>query len=370
MKKNSGINKIIFIVFLACVFFTIGFSAIKYNWASTSNLNEETSITIHYYNFDNWSNPYIYYYSDNHEGEPWPGTPMNRESGNWYVYEITGCETANVIFSDAGNNQVPGQNEPGFPVTGDKWYYNGTWYDENPLEAGDDSSVKVHFYNYNDWDNAYIYYYGEGDITPEWPGTPMNPEGDGWFEYEITGIRFPKVIFNDSQRNQIPEKDAEGFTVTQEVWYRNGIAYENRPSDIVVNFYKPGGWGEPYIYYYISDTDTGPVWPGMKMDAMGDGWYKYIITKYSEAKVLFSDGVRQIPEAEQEGFEVTGTMWYKDGIWYHKNPNLPEGNPLTGDLNGDGVVDQKDLDLLDRFLAGEITLTEEQKKFADTNGGG
>ena len=370
MKKNSGINKIIFIVFLACVFFTIGFSAIKYNWASTSNLNEETSITIHYYNFDNWSNPYIYYYSDNHEGEPWPGTSMNRESGNWYVYEITGCETANVIFSDAGNNQVPGQNEPGFPVTGDKWYYNGTWYDENPLEAGDDSSVKVHFYNYNDWDNAYIYYYGEGDITPEWPGTAMNPEGDGWFEYEITGIRFPKVIFNDSQRNQIPEKDAEGFTVTQEVWYRNGIAYENRPSDIVVNFYKPGGWGEPYIYYYISDTDTGPVWPGMKMDAMGDGWYKYIITKYSEAKVLFSDGVRQIPEAEQEGFEVTGTMWYKDGIWYHKNPNLPEGNPLTGDLNGDGVVDQKDLDLLDRFLAGEITLTEEQKKFADTNGDG
>ncbi len=370
MKKNSGINKIIFIVFLACVFFTIGFSAIKYNWASTSNLNEETSITIHYYNFDNWSNPYIYYYSDNHEGEPWPGTPMNRESGNWYVYEITGCETANVIFSDAGNNQVPGQNEPGFPVTGDKWYYNGTWYDENPLEADDDSSVKVHFYNYNDWDNAYIYYYREGAVTPEWPGTPMKPEGDGWFEYEITGISLPKVIFNDSRRNQIPEKDAEGFTVTKEVWYRNGIGYEKRPPDIVVYFYKPDGWNEPYIYYYESESDTGPLWPGAKMEAAGNGWYKYTITKYSAAKVLFNDRENQIPEAEQEGFEVAGVMWYKDGIWYNSDPDQSEENPLTGDLNGDGVIDGKDLDLLDRYLSGEISLTEEQKKLADTNGDG
>ncbi|MCI8669433.1 MAG: starch-binding protein [Lachnospiraceae bacterium] len=366
MKKSSSINKIIFIVFLACIFFVIGFSTVKHNWASPSGLNEESSMTVHYYNSDDWDAPFIYYYSDNYEAESWPGMPMQPEGNNWYSYTIYDRNPVKVIFSDRGNHQNPGSGLEGYPVEGNAWYCNGNWYDHEP-----DSTI-VHFYNEN-WKNVNIYYYQEGQNTVNWPGTSMHREGGNWYVYEIIGCENPNVIFNDAGNNQIPGQNEPGFPVSGEKWYYNGIWYDENPlgtggdTSIKVHFYKPDNWNEPYIYYYASDTDTGPAWPGTKMEAAESGWYKCTITKYSVAKVLFNDGVHQIPEAEQEGFEVTGSMWYKDGIWYHVNPDLTEENPLTGDLNGDGVIDEKDLDLLERFLSGEITLNEEQKKLADIN---
>lgn len=461
MKKNIRINKIIFIVFLACVFLVIGVSAITYSQSTTSYFSQGKEITVHFYNKDKWDNPYIYYYMDNFEGaswpgismehekgdwyshtiynmsqirvifsdngnkqnpgqgetgylvkndmwycngnwydhEPantiihyhnaynwskvniyyyqegfnttnWPGATMSQESDNWYTYEIIGLENPKVIFNDTGSNQIPGQNEPGFSVSGEKWYYNGIWYNENPLIHDSDTSVKIHYYNYNDWNTPYIYYYQNGVTTPGWPGIAMKSEGDGWFEYEITAINSPKVIFNDTGANQIPGQNEEGFTVTKEVWYRNGIWHETRPSDIVIYFYKPEGWNTPCIYYYDSDSDTGPIWPGVAMKHVENGWYRYTITKYSSAKVLFNDNNHQIPAAGQSGFEVAGVMWYKNGAWYHYNPDILEDYDVTGDLNGDGVIDDKDSDLLDRYLSGKIQLTEEQKKLADTNGDG
>ncbi len=463
MKKNIGISKIIFIVFLACLFLGMGLSVIAVNLSSTSYYSQGKEITIHFYNNDKWDNPYIYYYIDHYEGaswpgkammqesenwytytiydmsqikvifsnsgnnqnpgqgeegylvkhdvwycngnwfdsEPentivhyynsenwsnvniyyyqdglnsqnWPGVEMQMESDNWYVYKMVGFDNPKVIFNHTGGNQIPAQNEEGFSVSGEMWYYNGTWYYKNPLSqgGGSDTSIKVHYYNYNDWNNISIYYYQDKVVTPQWPGSAMHSEGDGWFEYEISGVNNPKVIFNDSGNQQIPERNAEGFTVAKDVWYRNGVWYESRPMDIVVYFYKPADWGIPYIYYYENDSDTGPSWPGVMMSDMGNGWYKYTITKYSIAKVLFNDINHQIPAAGQSGYEVTGVMWYKEGEWYYYNPDTIDVNPVMGDLNGDGIIDRNDYNLLEGYLSGKIQMTDEQKKLADTNGDG
>ncbi len=461
MKKNIGINKIIFIVFLASIFLIIGISVVSNNLPATSYASQEKTITVHYHNIDKWEIPFIYCYMDDYEGASWPGiqmkhekgdwyshtvydmsqirvifsdngknqnpgqgetgylvkndmwyyngkwydqepqntvihyynsynwskvniyyyqegfnTPdwpgmaMNRKEDGWYTYEIVGLDHPYVIFNDTGNDQIPEQDAPGFQVTGEKWYYNGTWYDENPLTNNDDLSFKVHYYNYHDWNVPYIYYYRNGAFTPDWPGTAMKTEGDGWFEYEIKGIASPKVIFSDKGANQIPGQKEDGFTVSKEAWYRNGLWSDVRPLDINIYFYKPDEWNKPYVYYYESDSDTGPAWPGAAMDDIGNRWYKYTIRKYSVAKILFNDNDHQIPDEKQEGFEVAGDMWYKDGEWFHYNPDMAEDYNVTGDLNGDGVINEKDADLLDKYLSGEIQLTEEQKKLADTNGDG
>ncbi|WP_243442779.1 starch-binding protein [Clostridium acetobutylicum] len=53
----------------------------------------------------------------------------------------------------------------------------------------------------------------------------------------------------------------------------------------------------------------------------GNGWYSYTIDNCTSAKVLFNDGVNQIPGHNEPGFDVSGEEWYKDGNWYKSNPN-------------------------------------------------
>ncbi|MCR6678723.1 chitobiase/beta-hexosaminidase C-terminal domain-containing protein, partial [Escherichia marmotae] len=40
---------------------------------------------------------------------------------------------------------------------------------------------------------------------------------------------------------------------------------------ITVHFKNPSGWGAPYVYYYTSSGQTGPGWPGVKMNSDGNG---------------------------------------------------------------------------------------------------
>ncbi len=67
---------------------------------------------------------YIYDKSNKNEGE-WPGSEMKKLSGDKYEYTCRGdWENAFIIFND-GENQFPGQNEPGFPLEADKEYSVG-----------------------------------------------------------------------------------------------------------------------------------------------------------------------------------------------------------------------------------------------------
>ena len=292
---------------------------------------------------------------------------MTSEGNNWYQYEFTGYEELKVIFNDGGSNQIPSQNEEGFSVSGEKWYYNGTWYNENPVS---NSSIKVHYYNSENWQNVNIYAYQGSTEIKSWPGESMISEGNNWYQYEFTGYAELKVIFSNNGSNQIPAQNEEGFTVTKELWYKNGVWYDSYPGDIVIYFYKPENWSKANIYYYLTDSDTGEAWPGVTMEDIGDNWYKYTITKYSQAKVLFNDGNNQIPSAGEEGFDVSGFMWYKDGQWYNYNPSNIDDNDLTGDLNGDGAIDNNDVVLLNKYLSGEIELEDNQFDIADVYGDG
>ncbi len=332
-----------------------------------SNPTQYRQIKVHYYNKDNWDNVKLYYYDTETDNTDWPGVSMTAEGDGWYVYEIKCITDPKIIFSNNGNSQIPEQEETGFTVSSEMWYRNGTWYNTKP--STQHRQIKVHYYNCNNWNNVKLYYYDTGTDNYSWPGVSMASEGNGWYVYEIDCIDDPKVIFSNNGMDQIPLQD--GFTVSSEKWYRNGTWYESKPSDITIYFSKPAGWNTPNIYYYQTENGTDPSWPGVSMQMTEDGWYKYTITKYSSAKVLFNDGTHQLPAAGKSGYDVSGVMWYKDGIWYKYNPDNIDTNTTVGDLNGDGIIDENDYKLLEDYLKNNGSgLTDEQKRLADVNGDG
>lgn len=67
----------------------------------TVNVAAETgNITIHYYNENNWDEPYIYYYTDTKSPAAWPGAEMKSEGDGWYTYTITKYSSARVHFNN------------------------------------------------------------------------------------------------------------------------------------------------------------------------------------------------------------------------------------------------------------------------------
>lgn len=120
---------------------------------------EIESIVVHYFNENNWEEPYIYYYNGSNEGKSWPGEQMSFEGDGWYEFEIYGYSNANVIFSNNGADQNPSQNQPGFEVSGEMWYYKGSFTTSKPEIV----TTTVHYYNENNWAEPYIYYYTDNN---------------------------------------------------------------------------------------------------------------------------------------------------------------------------------------------------------------
>lgn len=95
---------------------------------------------------------------------------------------------------------------------------------------------------------------------------------------------------------------------------------------VTIHFKKPSDWSQAKIYYYSSQYQNGPNWPGVDMNHDGDRWYSYTIPNWNTANVLFNDGGgRQVPGVNVPGFEVSGEMWFADGIWYTSNPSEQPG---------------------------------------------
>lgn len=65
---------------------------------SSVSATETSSITIHYFNGNNFKEPYVYYYSNNNQPVTWPGSAMKAEGNNWYSYIISNMSEAKIIL--------------------------------------------------------------------------------------------------------------------------------------------------------------------------------------------------------------------------------------------------------------------------------
>lgn len=298
--------------------------------AASSSASSDGSLTVWFYDSDGWESPFFYWYADDARPVAWPGVAMEARGGGWYSCEVPGYGSVRGIFSDGGASQWPGAGEPGVVLSGGSaWVVDGRVYGSEP------EGVTVHFFDWDSWGRVCLYWYdSSGASGPGWPGARMFPDGDGWWSRTVFGAGDGlRVLFSDGGSRQVPSRMEEGFAVSGEAWYRGGVWTGSRPEGVTVLFRRPDGWGEPRVYYYASDSDTGPAWPGVAMSDAGGGWWAYRIERYSRARVVFTDGASQVPARMEPGLEAEGTMWYRDGAWV-------DGE---SDSDGDGLADCMEL---------------------------
>lgn len=119
--------------------------------------------------------------------------------------------------------------------------------------------------------------------------------------------------------------------------YQDGLKYTDNSGKVYslakyrVHFKKPDTWGVPEVYYYDDEHNgftNGPTWnTSPAMISEGNGWYYYDLpVEWATAvtRVIFKDGIHQLPGAMQTGIQVSQETWiYSDGNTTTINPNGP-----------------------------------------------
>jgi hypothetical protein len=97
------------------------------------------------------------------------------------------------------------------------------------------NGLRIHFKRGTDWGEPLIYIFEQvGPRTEEysgsWPGSPMQPEGNGWYVYSAENVGPANVIFSDG-RNQIPKPmwPQATFERPRGEWWYNGAWHDVSP---------------------------------------------------------------------------------------------------------------------------------------------
>ncbi len=161
-----------------------------------ANAAEEVGISVHYKG--DYANPHIYYWNatPNLPSVNWPGTKMEQDiDSDWYSFDFPEQTFINLIFNDNGNPQTSDLAR----TTGEWWFFNNRWYDQNPdnLVIPDTDSTPVihlHFRSPNDvplieFDNSEPS--GTASTTPQ----VMLSEGNAWYRYAVNNVERLRVRF-------------------------------------------------------------------------------------------------------------------------------------------------------------------------------
>lgn len=155
----------------------------------------------------------------------------------------------------------------------------------------------------------------------------------------------------------------------------------------IVYFNNTLGWDNVYIHYWGVSANT--QWPGKEMTSLGNDVYMFDfstvgIRDLSNVNIIFNNGHgngRQtedlVPEVgmmftpynepSRTSTDDEAVKYFYDGTW----GKYSEGTTvLLGDVNGDGRVTAADAVVIQRQVAGLITLSDIQKLAADIDSNG
>ncbi|GAB4417441.1 MAG: hypothetical protein OHK0039_27800 [Bacteroidia bacterium] len=174
-----------------------------------------------------------------------------------------------------------------------------------------------------------IHYWGAqptGNLAAStWPGVAMTQHCGDWYKFSFANIASVNLLFHDNAGQQTPDQNrsAEG-------WYENGTwgAAPANPCGTVctdtlrIHFKKPAAWGSATMYFW-NPTPSGPAttWPGVQMQAEGNGWYVYELPCAQCSNVIFSNN----GASQTANLSRCGEGWY-NGTWHNQNPDAAPGN--------------------------------------------
>jgi|LSQX01.1.fsa_nt_gb glycosidase len=173
---------------------------------AVDDISPDEDLTVYFKKPSGWESPQLYYYGTNPKvAEPqWDCAPEMEPDifEDWYVYTISGAQSARVIFKDSYGNQIPGANQPGFLRSGTGWFMNGIWYSEQP-EAGGENTLTVYYKK--GFNTPYMHHQNSDGNWTTAPGDLMteSQEYPGYCELTIDmGNRNQiEAVFTDGQGN-------------------------------------------------------------------------------------------------------------------------------------------------------------------------
>ncbi|WP_406042585.1 alpha-amylase family glycosyl hydrolase [Succinimonas sp.] len=240
--------------------------------ASTCKAPEGAVILKH----DGFANPTLWLYQDktNYTGGTWPGASMTKIDGcTSTFYSFTPSESvssASAIFSDAGNNQYPGQNQPGVEFTTAKPCFD---YEAKAFKSADECGLAAAEVT----DSAYIFVDGSKktdgvitisqkddseasgykDISLMMAGKGVNAETTGTFYFGDDASKAAEFV--NGQKIRV----GENITATEEgTETKLTVIYKDSKATYTIKKVKwtapvvgdvQFSWNNAYMYFVITD---------------------------------------------------------------------------------------------------------------------
>lgn len=294
--------------------------------------------TISYDNSSsNWSNVYFYIYDESSssvkEVAKWPGVQAVNKNGNVYSMDVPeGYENGLVIFNNGGSNQVPAQNEKGFPLSStSKIYRNGQWLDDviitptepvtEPVTSSPDDPIQG-TYKYGDInadgsigivDATLVQKFCAKTITfDDFKNKAADVDGDGHVSINDATLIQKYVCKMINSFNA-----GETFTFGQVNPTEQPTQEPTESDDYVVYFKNTQSWSSVYAYAWNSTTgDENRGWPGIEMKSEGNNIYS-IVLNGDYSNIIFTNGSTQTDDLDLCG---KGMIYdYSTGSWSKKN---------------------------------------------------
>lgn len=298
---------------------------------------KEGELKVFMYKPADWgSNLNVYVYAESGSSVKqivnWPGVQMKEEGNGLYSYTLDKeWENAQVIFND-GMRQCPATE--GLTLDQSRYYKKGAW---EPCKVIEDTSMKVwsdvESGTYKDTIDVTLHVKGQGVAAYNIDNGPVMPYQDG----TVITIGGEEIAEGETTHLRLVGKGTDLSDVAADYYYTKK---ENNEAMRSIYIKKPSGWGSN-INMYAYDEREGSVkqlapWPGVPMEYMGYGYYKYILPEIWEyANIIFNDGDKQVPQVTGFVYDGTKPMIYEGGLWdEYMGMIIPMGRTMTFDNNG------------------------------------
>ncbi len=239
----------------------------------------------------------------------------------------------------------------------------------------DSSTIKVHYYNSNNWSDVRLYAYCDDGTAPngEWAAAPkMTSEGSGWF---VGTVNAPaaKVMFHPTSTTsavtQEPGQGEPGYDSAGEVWIQNKTVQfsstmivshidlktgQKLASDQVTNMAKTTS-STAYTTSPISGR-TDAIAPINASGNYQPGIFN-VVYLYGEGGEPYTD-----PQPDTKPTDVQPDT----------KPTTPDPDKkiLIGDVNFDGFITVADATMVQKAAAEIITFSSYETIAGDCNGDG
>ena len=160
------------------------------------------------------------------------------------------------------------------------------------------TTFTVYFKKPSNWNTAVkIFYWGNTGTAPTvtWPGVAMTLDCGSWYRFTFPStVSASNIIFNDGTLQTADLSATAGIRYYDNGWLATAPTNRCRTT-LTVYFKPPSSWGTtiPRIHYW-SALPTGSVanttWPGVRMVADINGFYKHTIVGPTSINIVFNNG--------------------------------------------------------------------------------